>query len=132
MLKITPDGKERKWDRFKLKGGAIVMLHKQKKFGIGKPSLVELGPVVDISWGGMAVHYIDNKKRQIESNELSVSFPPNGIVLEAIPFETVSDAEIAKLPDDKTIRRRSLKFGNMNQKQKARLVNFLQKFTIRA
>jgi hypothetical protein len=132
MMKIKPNGKDRKHDRFKIKGGAIVMLHKPKKINFGKPSLVELGPVVDISWGGLAVHYIDNKNRQIESNELSISFEPNGIVLEGIPFLTVSDTEIAQLPDDKKIRRRSLKFKDLNQKQKARLVNFLQKFTIRA
>ena len=99
---------------------------------IGKPRLVELGPVVDISWGGLAVHYIDNKKRRIESSELSISFPPEGIVLEGIPFEMVSDTEIAELPDSKKIRRRSMKFGEMNQSQKTRLVNFLQNFTQRS
>ena len=132
MLRIKPEGKARRWDRFKIKGGAIVMLHKARKIPIGKPRLVELGPVVDISWGGLAVHYIDNKKRRIESNELSISFPPEGIVLESIAFEVVSDEEIAELPDNKKIRRRSFKFGEMSQSQKTRLVNFLQKFTQRS
>jgi len=63
---------------------------------------------------------------------LSVSFPPEGIVLKNMPFEMVSDAEIARLPDDKQIRRRSLTFGEMNPSQKTLLVNFLQKYTWRS
>ena len=124
--------KKRKWDRFKIKGGAIVMLHKPRTLNFGKPKLVELGPIVDISWGGIAVQYIDSKERQIKSSELSISIPPDGIVLENIPFQTVSDVEIAELPDAKKIRRRNIKFEDMNQTQKAKLVGFLQNFTVRS
>jgi hypothetical protein len=132
MLKINSETKKRKWDRFKIKGGAIVMLQKPRMINLGKPKLIELGPIVDISWGGIAIQYIDSKDRQIDASEISISIPPDGIKLENIPFETVSDVEVAELPDSKKIRRRSIKFGNMDQTQKVKLVNFLQNFTVRA
>ena len=131
MLKINSAVKKRRWDRFKIKGGAIVMLHKPRRIKVGKPKLLELGPVVDISWGGLAVQYIDSKERQIESNELSISIPPHGVALEGIPFQTVSDVEVAELSDSKKIRRRSIKFNELTQAQKAKLVKFLQNFTVR-
>ncbi len=132
MQEMKSSIKKRKWGRFKIKGGAIVMLHKPRTIKLGKPKLVELGPIVDISWGGIAVQYIDSKERQIKSSELSISIPPDGIKLENIPFQTVSDVEIAELPDSKKIRRRNIKFEDMNQTQKAKMVNFLQKFTVRS
>ena len=124
--------RQRKWKRFRMKGSAIVLLHKPRLIEWGKPSFIELGPIVDISWGGIAVQYIDSKERQIKSSELSISIPPDGIKVENIPFQTVSDVEIAELPDNKKIRRRNIKFVDMNQTQKAKLVNFLQKFTVRS
>lgn len=108
------------------------MLHKPRTIKLGKPKLVELGPIVDISWGGIAVQYIDSKERQINSSELSISIPPDGIKVENIAFRTVSDVEVAELPDNKKIRRRNIKFEDMNQKQKAKLVSFLQNFTVRS
>ena len=131
MQKITSSIKKRKWDRFRIKGAAVVMLHKPRLIPVGKPKLVELGPVTDISWGGLAVQYIDSKERQIESNELSISIPPHGIKLEGIPFQIVSDVEIAELPDSKKIRRRSIKFSELTKAQSAKLVKFLQNFTVR-
>ena len=63
----------RQWKRYKLKGGAIVLLHKPRFMEIGKPKLVELGPVIDISRGGLAVQYVESEKRMFESTGASGS-----------------------------------------------------------
>lgn len=131
MAKMESALKRRKHDRFRIMGSAIVSLHKPRLIKLGRAKLVELGPIVDISWGGLAVHYIDSKARQIESNELDISTPDEGIRIEGIPFQTVSDIEIADMPDGKKIRRRSIKFGDLSNTQRTGLVNFLQKATRR-
>ena len=82
-----PAVSRRKWKRFRMTSGAIVMLNKPSLIGLGKPSYVELGPVVDISMGGLAIQYFNSKHRQIDCFELSLSLPGEGIKVEALPFE---------------------------------------------
>jgi hypothetical protein len=120
----------RRWKRYKLKGGAIVLLHKPKLIEIGKPKLVELGPVIDISMGGLAVQYVESDKRMFESTELSVSIPSTGVLLSGIVFRQVSDQAIAELPDGKKIRNRSVEFINLNPQQNHRLETFIREYSL--
>ena len=66
--------------------GATVMLHKPSLIGFGKPSYIELGPVIDISMGGLAVKYINTKQRQTDCFELSLSVANDGIKIGGLPF----------------------------------------------
>ena len=105
------------------------MLHKPKLIDIGKPRLVELGPVIDISMGGLSVQYIETKKRTIDSDVLSISVPDAGVKLENISFEVVSDNVKAALPDERKIRMRCVKFGKMSPYQTFQLETFIKKYT---
>ena len=120
----------RQWKRYKLKGGAIVLLHKQRFMEIGKPKLVELGPVIDISRGGLAVQYVESEKRMFESTELSISIPSNGIQLSGLVYREVSDKAIAELPDGKKIRNRSVEFINLNPQQIHKLEAFIREYSL--
>jgi len=111
-----------------MKGGAIVVLNIPSLIGLGKSGYVELGPVLDISMGGLAVQYIDNKKRQADCLELSISLPPEGHKLEKIPFEIVSDVVVAQLPDAKVIRKRCVQFGELNSYQSFQLESFIKEY----
>ncbi len=73
--------RRRKWKRYKIKGGAIVLLHKPRLMDIGKPKTVELGPVIDISMGGLAVQFVESKNRLQDSETISISIPSTGISL---------------------------------------------------
>lgn len=129
MVTRNSNSKRRRWKRFKNRGGAIVMLHKPRLIDIGKPRLVELGPVIDISLGGLAVQYIESKKRIIDADVLSVTIPGVGIKLEKIPFEVISDTIKAELPDSRKIRMRCVKFAKLSPYQTFQLESFIQNFT---
>lgn len=105
------------------------MLHKPRLIEIGKPRLLELGPVIDISMGGLSVQYIENKKRITDSNVLSLAIPEEGLKLENIPFEVVSDTIKAQLPDARNIRTRCVKFGKLSPYQTYQLEVFIKNYT---
>ena len=120
--------RRRKWKRFETAGGAVVLLNKPQMKGILGTKRVELGPIVNISMGGLAVQYVENKQRSQEYSELSIYFPSEGIVLDEVPFEIISDFEITRLPDDKMIRKRCVKFGKLTTYQAFQLEEFIKKY----
>ena len=121
--------RRRKWKRFKIKGGAIVLLHKPRLIDIGKPKLIELGPAVDISMGGLAVQFVENKNRLIDSNTVSISIPSTGVTLGNLECKTISEKVIASLPNGKQIYNRCLEFINLTSLQNLQLESFIRKHT---
>jgi hypothetical protein len=119
--------RRRKWKRFETVSGAVVILNKPQLKGLLGIKRVELGPIVNISMGGLAVQYVENKHRSAEYSELSIYFPSEGIVLDRVPFETISDFEITQMPDDKVIRKRCVKFGTLTTYQAFQLEEFIKK-----
>jgi hypothetical protein len=119
-------GRRRKWKRFVPKGGTIVLLHPDdlKRYLVG--GTVELGPVINISLGGLMVQYIDSKDRQRKANELSILGKSDGMRVEKIPFDTLVDFEVASLPDGKTVRNRGLRFGQLSLEQAFQLEAFIK------
>ena len=106
------------------------MLKKHRLIDIGKPSFVELGPIVDISMGGLAIQYVENKNRTVESDELAIALPSDGIKVEPIPFRIISDVEVATMPGGKTIRNRCVEFGKLSDYQSYQLKTFIQNHTV--
>ena len=129
MNENKPRVRRRKWKRFKVVGGAIVLIKKTRFIEVGKPRLVELGPIIDISMGGIAVQYVEKKQRTIESDELAIALLPKEIKVEPIPFKIVSDIAVAQLPDGKTIRNRCMEFGKLTDYQSFQLESFIQQYT---
>ncbi|MFC1488903.1 hypothetical protein ACFL6B_03545 [Thermodesulfobacteriota bacterium] len=119
----------RKWKRFRMKSGAIVMLHKPSLIGFGKVSYIELGPVIDISMGGLAVKYINSKKRQIDCFELSLSVANDGVRVEGMPFEVVADFKVVELPDGIEVRKRCVQFGKLDPYKSFQLETFIKNNT---
>ena len=101
-------------------------MRKTRFIEIGKPKLVEFGPIVDISMGGLAVQYLDNKSRVFESEELAISTTSDDIKVEAIPFKTLSDKEVSRIPGGKTIRNRCVEFGRLSAYQTYQLESFIK------
>ena len=104
-----------------------MLLNKPQLKGILGTKRVELGPIVNISMGGLAVEYVENKQRSQTYSELSIYFPSEGIVLDEVPFETISDFEITRMPDDKAIRKRCVEFGKLTTHQAFQLEEFIKK-----
>ena len=121
--------KRRKWKRFKVKGGATVLLHKPRIIEFGKPSFIQLGPVIDISMGGLSVQYIENKDRTVKCEKLSISLPSNRVKVDKLPYKVVSDVKIAYLPDSRRIRNRCVQFEDLTSYNKFQLESFIKKHT---
>ena len=119
----------RKWKRFRMTSGATVLLHKPSLIGFGKPSYIELGPVIDISMGGLATKYFNSKKRQTDCLELSLSVANDGIKAEGLPFEIVADFKFADLPDGREVRKRCVEFGKLDSYKLFQLETFIKNYT---
>jgi len=124
-----PAMSRRKWKRFRMTSGAAVMLHKPSLIGFGKTSYIELGPVIDISMGGLAVKYINSKKRQTDCFELSLSVANDGIKIEGMPFEVVADFKVAELPDGREVRKRCVEFEKLDSYKSFQLETFIKNNT---
>jgi len=121
--------RRRKWKRFRAKGGAIVLIKKTRIIEVGKPAFVELGPLIDISMGGLSAQYIENKQRTIESDTLAISIPAESVQVEPMPFEIIKDVEVTKMPDGKSIRTRCVQFGKLTDYQSFQLKSFIKQHT---
>jgi len=121
--------RRRKWKRYKIKGGAIVLLHKTRFIDIGKPKTFELGPVIDISMGGLAVQFVESKNRLQDSETISISIPSTGICLGMLQCKAISEKILASLPNGKQIYNRCLEFTNLTSVQSLQLESFIRKHT---
>lgn len=120
--------RRRRWKRFRIKGSAIVILHKPRLLELGKPRYIELGPILDISVGGLAVQYFETKDRLTECTELSITVPDEGIKVEKVNFKTISDVQSAEIPGSKTIRTRRAEFQDLTSYQRFQLESLLKKY----
>lgn len=121
--------RRRKWKRYKIKGGAIVFIHKPRLIEIGKPKLIKLGPVIDISMGGLAVQFVKTKTRLTDSETVSISIPATSVNLGPLNYKIISERTIASLPNGKFIYNRCLEFTNLTSIQKLQLETFIRKHT---
>ncbi len=115
----------RKHERYRLMGSALVIFERPRIFNMGKPRIIELGPLSDISRGGLSVEYFANKKRFENFDELSILVPEHGITVYRIPFHKISEFVVAKLNSKKTIMRRGIQFGELNSHHVERLEKFI-------
>jgi hypothetical protein len=113
----------RMYKRFRAKEGAAAILKKDH--------LTLLGPIIDISKGGLAFRYIENKKRINGFSELDILFAAGNFYLSGLAFKTVSDFIMPKKPFSIiTMRRRSVKFGKLTPDQISQLEYFIQNHTV--
>ncbi|MFZ5571653.1 MAG: hypothetical protein ACOZF0_14725 [Thermodesulfobacteriota bacterium] len=119
----------RKWKRFIVQTGPIVILHVPRLLGLAGEKTVELGPVINISEGGLMVQFIENKERLRDCGVLSIQVPGLGIKAGRISFEVVRDFEVGKLPDGRKIRNRSIKFSSLTPPQLVQVKEFIRAFS---
>ncbi len=93
-----------------------------------------LAQIIDISTGGLSVRYVDAHQRPFGPFELDLFFASVGVYLRKPPVETISDLEIygetymnPVTNKPLTVRRRSLKFGDLSAGEQACLRDFIQR-----
>lgn len=112
----------RKNNRFQVKIGAFVAL---------RPHHTKLGQISDIGMGGLSFHYMANEElSNREFDLLDIVVTGSDFSLEKVPFETVSDFKINKVPFSSiTIKRCSVKFGDLTENQRSQLEYFIHDHT---
>jgi len=91
---------------------------------------IKFGPIVNISMGGLAVQYIENKTRMKKYKKLSIAVPGDNPILDQIQYEIIADYKIADLPDGKKIRNQCLKFRQMTSYHTFQLDDFIREYSI--
>jgi len=109
---------QRKHRRFKIKGDASFALDSDGS---------ERGKIIDISMGGLSFCYVGPRCFTSHALESGKIFDDDRIFLTGIPFDCVSDCEIATgRPENSVmVRRCSLKFNQLTAAQFDQLENFI-------
>jgi hypothetical protein len=122
---MTSRGKlveRRKHKRFQVSTGAFV--------GLG-PYNTKVGPLRDLSMGGLCFCYVGREEPKSESY-LDLFCSDQNFYLGHVPFKTVLDCEtVEKAPSSsETMRRCAVRFGKLTPPQKAQLQYFIQNHAI--
>lgn len=114
---------QRIYPRFRVKDGAFAVL---------RPEFTQLGPILDISQGGLAFSYHLTGKPTNGSFELDIFLIGHGVLVERVPFHIVSDHKVVtKSKHDCLPRRRcGVQFGRLTQSQSLQMEQFMQNLVI--
>lgn len=109
---------------------------RHKRFRVKEGALAFLGSapstIVDINEYGMGIHYIVFEKEPERHFRLDIFFSADNFYLSGIPSELVSDVRSTSASPFSAIRvqRLGLRFGELNDEQKARLRYFILHNTV--
>ncbi len=115
----------RRCERYRLLGSALVIFERPRMFNIGKPRIIKLGPLSDISQGGLSAEYLASGKRFTDFNELSILVPGNGVTVYRIPFRNISDTVVAEPDAKRKIMRMGIQFDEPNHHHISSLKKFI-------
>ena len=116
---------KRKYKRFKVKDITFALLKSSYS--------EEMGEIVDISRGGLAINYFVGKDSIIkESVELDIILADNGLYIKNMPCRIISDFEITDKFYFSSIkmRRHCIQFRELEISQISELDYFIQNHTI--
>ena len=119
MAKGNGDSDRRQYTRFVTKGGVVISVN--SKFG----------ELIDISFGGLSFRYLGNDQWPAESAD-GMLFGDDDFCWPKVPLKTVSDSVMDDEPYEgrRSVRRRSMEFGDLSAQQMHQLVDFIQTNTV--
>lgn len=120
----------RRWHRFRVKEGAMVEFKRPRLFRFLKHRVVKFAPLIDISRGGLAFQYIDDKMWPNNFNVLSIKKTSEEFEIDNIPIRIVSDRAISSLKGAMLIRRCGIKFEDLESFQKSQIDSFISLHTM--
>ena len=123
MLTKAEISEYRRHRRLKAKKGAVAVL-------CGR--YYKIGPVIDITWGGLAFRYTYDDEKNLESAyRLSIFFTGEDFYLRTVPVEIVYDIEEnSETPiTAPRMKRCGVKFGRLTECQRFLLKQFIRNYT---
>lgn len=146
MTNRTDFIERRKYKRFRVKEGAFatimaapVSLGELEDLNVGEIALAvlkakpaQMGPIVNISNGGLSFRYIDKGKELNASYLLNILFTQDAFHLKNITVKIVSDFDaIDEFPFSTIIMKQAgVQFGELDSIQRAQLDQFIRNYTI--
>jgi hypothetical protein len=99
--------------------------------GLRSETEEEVGQILDISKGGLSLHYPEAFEKKREYTDLGI-FSNMELAVERIAFRSVSDIKLAGGPklNGPNLRRRSLQFENLTPEQEIKLDYFISNYTL--
>ena len=118
MLSVSLHSERRKHRRFRLKDLAIAVPNKPTS---------QVGRIVNISKGGLAVRYVDRDDWAGEADSIDILIN-SGLFLTNIPIQNVSDFEVENQVSFSIMTERQccLQFGPLSSEQESRLDEFIR------
>ena len=118
MLSVSLHSERRKHQRFRLKDLAIAVPNKPTS---------QVGRIVNISKGGLAVRYVDRDDWAGEADSIDILIN-SGLFLTNIPIQNVSDFEVENKVSFSIMTERQccLQFGPLSSEQESRLDEFIR------
>ena len=119
MANQTDTSERRQYTRFITKGGVVISMNSR------------FGELIDISFGGLSFRYLGNDEWPAEAAE-GMLFGDDDFCWPKVPLKTVSDTVIENedYEGSRSVRRRSMVFGDLSAKQMHQLVDFIQTNTV--
>jgi hypothetical protein len=102
-------------------------------FAVLTPGFKNLGPIKDISQGGLALRYVDNGEPLSRAFKMDIFLTRKIFYLKDIPFKTISLIdEVSKSPFSSLhMKQRSVQFEKMDSDQSDQLNYFLSNHTVK-
>ena len=118
MLSVSLHSERRKHQRFRLKDIAIAVPNKPTS---------QVGRIVNISKGGLAVRYVDRDDWAGEADSIDILIN-SGLFLTNIPIQNVNDFEVENQVSFSIMTERQccLQFGPLSSEQESRLDEFIR------
>ena len=115
---------KRKYKRYKVKDLTFVKLCYEDE--------IDIGQLMDISRGGLALRYFVNSDKARNYSNLSIFLSEDNFIIDKISFKTISNTEIANGSNFSTIvlRRYGIEFENLTENQITELDYFLKHYTL--
>jgi hypothetical protein len=98
--------------------------------GIG-PSFDKVGRLRDVGMDGLAFRYFGNGDA-VNGSYVDVFMTEGDFYLGKVPVKIISDVDVVEKtgPDSKTLRQCYVKFEKLTPQQKAKLEEFIDKYTV--
>lgn len=122
-MKFEGKRERRKHRRYGVQEGTVAVFENTES---------RLGPVQDISSGGLSFIYFAENDWINEPDKMGIFYPGEGFYLGKVPYKTVYDKadENSDPFSFLQMNKRGIRFGKMNQYQKSLLDHFIENYTL--
>lgn len=112
----------RKHKRFKVQEGLFAVLDGDKQ---------KLGPILDVSRGGLSFHYVGDEKPHT-SQEMKIFSSRTDFYMADVPFRTVLDVRLPRGVPFSSVRmsRCGVQFGDLTHDQNSQLEYLIANYTV--